>query len=416
MKRPFFFWSDTGSSFALALKLQREGHPVMLYIKTEHARNLGRGVVPKTTRTDPPKRSILIFDTTGQGSVGAAYRRQGFKVIGGNPFDKPLETDRMEGLRRMRDVGITHPETHAFKQADLAIKFLESQAGQWFVKVSGDMPESSTFDAPRAESMIRYLEWIQTHGHPESFILQRKVTGTEVSLNAWFDGERFIPPWEVTMEEKHFLTGNRGPRTGCESEVVWLTESRKLFGKTLGPMAVLLRREGYVGPLDLNMKLQGEGTPMGLEWTARLGFDATDAWMSHYGHLGEQLEAFAEGELRHWEPLGMTRRVWTLRVTIPPYPTWEPKLFKGNTGLPLDDQILNDPWIFPGDVMRVVGGVAAASESGITCVVGCEAGEVEAARRMLVGRADALEIPNKQYRIDPVSRYETDLPMIERSL
>src|SRR2546422_4157146 len=62
---------------------------------------------------------------------------------------------------------------------------------------------------------------------------------------------------------------------------------------TLFPYTTLFRSS-----LDLNMIVTEKG-PLGLEWTARLGFDASDALFRLLGPtLPEQLEAFAFGDLK----------------------------------------------------------------------------------------------------------------------
>ena len=405
MKTPYLFWSGDGSILPLALKIKAEGHPVSLYIHAPEARDIGRGLLPKTTSPDPPPRSIVVFDGIGHGAAGTVYRKQGHPVIGGNPFDTSLEKDRMEGARLMKQVGIRVPETHPFRSLQTAMRFLEGHPGKWFVKVSGDQVESDTYDAPDSEAMIRYLKWCDLKGGKvEPFELQKKAQGTELSLNGWFDGDHFLGPYEYTLEEKRFLTGELGPRTGCESNLVWFAKDTTLAEKVLVPMEPILAREGYVGPLDLNMLLDEDGEPIGLEWTARLGFDATYAWMSLLDHVGAQLEAFAIGTLSQWET--KPGKALTLRITVPPYPTWDPKLVKKIQGLPVDPKVLSQS---PVDVMQTPEGLCAAGGSGIICTVGSVGTDLKAVRKAVLEVSESLVIPNKQFRIDPVSRADRDL-------
>ena len=187
-KTPFFFWSGDGSLLPLVLRLKAEGHPVSLYVHNLEARDIGRGLVPKTTSPEPPPRSVVIFDGIGHGASGTVFRKQGHPVIGGNSFDVDLEKDRQEGLRVMQQVGIRVPETHPFRSLLTATRFLETHPGAWFVKVSGDQLESATYNSPDSATMVRYLQWCDTKGGKvEPFALQKKAAGTEVSLNGWFD-------------------------------------------------------------------------------------------------------------------------------------------------------------------------------------------------------------------------------------
>ena len=142
MKTPIHFMSGDGSSLPLALKLQTEGHPVTWHIKAPDARQMGKGYL--TWADEPPKGSLVIFDTTKRGAEGAALRRRGHLVIGGNPFDEPLEIDRAFGAKVMQKAGIRIPETYPFADISSAITFLEKVDGAWFVKVSADVGECDT--------------------------------------------------------------------------------------------------------------------------------------------------------------------------------------------------------------------------------------------------------------------------------
>lgn len=237
---------------------------------------MGTGLVPKTTSPVPPKGAIVVFDGIGRGIIGRELRRVGHPVIGGNLLDKRLEADRPEGARIMRQHGIKTPLAVEFWSVPAAIRYLDRQSGEWFVKAIGtDTPECATYNA-QVEELQRYLRALE--GKLAHFQLSPKAIGTEVSTNGWFDGKRFVLPFDFTIEEKRFLAGNLGPRTGCESNLVWMDHKSPLPGHVLLPLEAMLREEGYVGPLDLNALVDTEGHPLGLEWTARFGFDAVQAW------------------------------------------------------------------------------------------------------------------------------------------
>jgi len=406
----FHVISDEGSAFPLAWRLQRDGHDVTMEVTKKPYERTGEGLVPRASA--PAKGAIVICDATGQGKRGAALRAQGFAVIGGNAFDKELELDRPEGARIMRLAGIKTPPTFPFKRYEDAQDFLKGAKGAWFVKVSGAAAAggASTYDASDATAMIRYLAWCATKGECKPFELQQKIDGTEVSCNGWFDGEKFVTPFDLTLEEKRFMSGDLGQRTGCESCLVWHAAADTLGKRTVARIADDLRRERYVGPVDCNSLVADDGTPVGLEWTARLGFDATQAWMRLFDRtLGAQLAAFAHGELRHWE--GRGRLSGVLRVSVPPYPSEEDKELAKAAGLPVDRVVLVDHDIDPQDVTaraEVVGG------SCIVCTVGAVGDDLARIREDILRKADDLEIPNKQFRNDPLARAERDLAELRR--
>lgn len=406
----FHFASGDGSALPLAVRLKRDGHDVTWHVRDKATREIGKGLVPHAA--EPPAGAVVIFDTTKRGAEGRALRARGFRVIGGNPFDEDLELDRAEGQRIMRVAKIATPPTFPFAKIPEAIKFLKGVQGRWFVKVSGEAAAggSSTFDAPDSESMARYLTWVESRGPVKPFQLQQTVDGTEVSCNGWFDGRRFVPPFDLTLEEKRFMPGNLGPRTGCESCVVWHASNGVLAARTVRRIAALLEEEGYVGPIDCNAIVDDDGTPHGLEWTARLGFDATQAWARLFGPtLGEQIDRFAHGELPKWE--GLSHLSAVLRISIPPYPEGTPPEFGKTAGLPVDRAIVGDPMIDPQDVTSEA---AMAGTSGIVCCVGATGEGLGRLRDDLLQRADRLEIPNKQYRTDPLDRVDRDLGALRK--
>ncbi len=411
-KVPIHVWSGDGSSLPLALKLKGEGHPVTWHVHSKAANFIGRGLLPNVAQ--PPTGALVIFDCTGKGTVGDRYRALGHAVIGGNTMEKELELDRPRGAKLAASVGMRVPPTFPFQDIPTALQFLGNLTtdAAWFVKVSGDQVESSTHDAPDAESMIRYLEWIQeSRGKVDPFTLQQTVEGTEVSCNGWFDGQRFVPPYDITFESKHFLTGRKGPRTGCESCLVYHAQSDALAKRTILPCEDALRAGGYVGPVDVNALVDDRGRPQFLEFTARLGFDSTQAWMRLFDDdLGEQLDAFAHGELDRWEPTwsGLSG---TLRLSIPPYPVWDEALVGKTRGLPLDYDLLGDPFVDPIDVQE---GPAAAGGSGIVCTVGAVGKTVDELVGPLLERAEDLEIPQVQYRVDPLDGVQPRLDALKK--
>jgi phosphoribosylamine--glycine ligase len=419
-KTPFFFVSDDASALPLALRLQRDGHPVQMFVKDKEAKHVGEGIIHRVNAPAPPKGAVVIFADVGKGALGRSLRAKGHATIGGNDFEDTLEHDRPAGAKLMKDAGIRTPETVPFQDIPAALKFLENTKGQWFVKVCGADAAggAETFDAPDSESMMRYLRWKQTQGKIKPFELQRRVPGVEISTNGFFDGKKFVLPYDFTLEEKRLFPGELGPRTGCESCLVWHAPNEILAKRGLAKIADVLARHKYVGPLDLNAMVQADGTPLGLEWTARLGYDWLQAWMRLFDStLGEQLEAFARGELSAWEPVDPDLLAATLRISIPPYPTWKPELVAKVQGLPLDERILTDFYIDPVDVMvsqakrsplgvHGVEGVCAAGSSGIICTVAAVGESIQGLRDDMLDLAGSLNIPQKQYRNDPLARVD----------
>lgn len=413
----FFFYSGEGEALFLAHRLQEDGHDVTFWVQHPECRKLrlGEGVVPLAASPEPKKGAVVIFDQTGKGKAGADFRRRGFKVIGGNPFDADLELDRSQGTKIMQALGIATPKTQVMASVHQAQAYLATRSGTWFFKPNGKSTTLTHHGEPK--DLIRWLDWGQQFIKGEPFELQQGITGIEISTEAWFDGTRFVPPFNATLEEKHFLTGDLGPRTGCESNVVWIWSgtSPALPAATVLRLAPMLKASGYVGPIDLNAILTDDGEPHGLEWSARLGFDASQAYsMLIDGDYGEQLEKFAHGDLTRWK-LDEDRFAMTLRVTTPPYPVEHAGAGKAMAGLPLDKAILGDAHaIFPCDVRKDRQGPCLAGWSGYVCAVGATGTSFDRCRATVLSMAEKLTIPEKQFRTDPVHRAETDWSALAR--
>ena len=402
----FFIYSECGDGAFLARRLISEGHRTRLYVKDPKAKNVYRGLVALAASPNPSTREICIFDMVKYGAYADQLRRRGHKVIGASRFADQIEIDRTYGSQVMKDIGIKIPETVSFNKLEQGMKFLDTAKGHWFYKPSGNMATASTFNGePR--DLKRYLSWTK-HAPPDKFELQKKMEGTEISLEGWFDGRKWVYPFNSTVEDKKFMAGDIGPRTGCMANVVWAyDEPRPLLAvKTLMRIAPLLEHYGYVGPVDINLILDKEGCPYGLEWSPRFGYDALYALcMLTEGNFGNQLYDFAYGKLDAFsvrtDAYGLT-----LNISVPPYPTGDARDF---TGLPLDDEIIKSPRIFPRDVMLQADGPALAGSDGSVCVVGAVGTDIDLLRGEVVDKSRALKVPNAQFRIDPVKRLESVL-------
>lgn len=394
-----FWWSEWGDTLPLARMVDMAGGQSILYVHEADGEHVGEGLVSLSTNPNPPSQAVVILDCTGRGNVGQGYRDRGFAVVGGNPLDRALGKSRRDGIKLMRQNGIAVPEDHYFPTIKEAIAFLEGSDGEWFVKVDGDLGNSSTANG-RVDYLARYLSWIEeSNSKVKGVELQRKAEGSEISVEGWFDGTRFVFPFNATIEEKKLMAGDKGPRTGCESCVVFPYDG-PLCDELL-KMEPLLRKEGYVGNLDLNMIVTEKG-PLGLEWTARLGFDASQALFHLLGPtLPEQLEAFAYGALPAWE--FSPAMALTLRFSVPPYPDEDSKAAQALLGFPLDKKVLQYDIT---DVRLGSDGPECAGRDGLLGVATVVGTNITTMRKAAVAGLDELKIANLQYRIDPVTRWE----------
>lgn len=404
----FVLLSTNGDSWFLGRRLLREGHDVAMHVFDPWSRKVGDGLIPKLeTPNVPHGTDVVLFDDTGYGAMGERLRKRGIAVIGGNPLDADLEENRTLGTRFMRQAGIKTPETHSFSSVAQGQAFLATHPGDWFFKPSGEAATDLTRNGDAA-AVRRFLAWAGTHltGEVRGFELQRAVVGAEVSIEGWFDGSRWIGPCNSTLETKKFCADDLGPRTGCQANVVWAYQDERplLFQKTLERMTPLLSAARYVGPLDLNCMIDEGGTPIGLEWSARFGFDALQALsLLIQGNLGHQLHQFATGKLRRWD-LRPDVMALTLRLSTSPYPIEDARLARESEGLPLDPALFGNPTTtFLDDVMVGKDGKPVlAGRDGSVCCLGVTGRHWQEMKAQVLRRAAAIDIPSKAYRVDVI--------------
>lgn len=408
----FVLHSDCGDAVFLGRRLAREGHDVGVYIRDPPSRRVYDGLLRKLPGpVVPDGTDCVIFDAPGSGTLGAALRRRGIGVIGGNPFDAVLELDREAGVDLMHHAGIETPETHHFSGVVAAKAFLVSHPGTWFFKTD-DRANTDMTRSGSSRALVRFLAWAALHVPTavRSFVLQRAVDGTEVSLEGWFDGTRWIPPFNSTLETKRIVEGVKGdigPRVGCAANVVWTWADGvpDIAARTLVKITPTLRQHRYVGPIDLNLLIGPDGEPHGLEWTPRLGFDAVQAWsMLVQGNLGEQLCRFAKGQLARFDCRTDVVAL-TVRVGLGSWLAADADAAAPWRGLPLDPAVLDRPEdTFPDDVCLDREGLpACAGRDGGIVVVGGIGHDYLRLVRDVVRRADALDIPSRVYRRDAVA-------------
>lgn len=415
MAHKFFLWSDSGEAAFMLERLQREGHKVRMYAKDKNAKDVYRGIIPLTSSTYPTKDEVVLFDMVGFGSRADSLRSGGIRVVGASKLADLMELDRTLGTSMMKEVGIRTPETHSFKDLKQGIAFLSGKPGIWFYKPYGNQDAGLT-DGGDADYLIRFMEGTASKYKPKGFELQKKVDGTEISLEGWFDGRRFVYPWNSTVEDKKLLSKDLGPRTGCMCNVVWAYEDPRtpLAINTVHRLEHLLAKFNYVGPIDLNMILDRDGVAHGLEWSARFGYDAIQALsLLIQGDLGDQLEAFSRGKLDAFN-VDMDNLSFTLGLSTPPFPYHA--LAQEYKGTLLDPELKRDPHhVMLRDAMiDQYGRVMLSGMDGYVATIGKCGQEIGSLREEVLELVGKFKIPSPQYRPDPVMRYEKVVSELSR--
>src|SRR6476469_7792439 len=279
-KRKFLFVSITGLISDIAWQVTKEGHEVRYCIEDEKERDIADGFVPKVRdwEREVDWADVVVFDDTlGQGEKAHALRAKGKLVVGGTPYTDRLEDDRSFGQEELKKEGINIVSYRDFDNFDDAIAYVKENPERYVIKPSGTAANVKrrlfVGDEDDGQDVIRVLEAYKKSfpGEIRQFQLQRRVTGVEVAVGAFFNGKQFIYPLNVNFEHKKLFPGNIGPSTGEMGTAMFWSGPNKLFNSTLKKMEAKLASEGYVGYIDLNCIVNGNGI-YPLEFTSRFGY------------------------------------------------------------------------------------------------------------------------------------------------
>lgn len=414
--KKFLFVSISGLISDIAWQVIKEGHEAKYFIEEKPEKSIGDGFIPKTNdwEKDVDWADVVVFDDTlGHGEKAKTLRDQGKFVIGGNPYSDRLEDDRTFGQEELKrhDIPIlSHQEFNSFSDA---IEFIKANPGKYVVKSSGqaDVPKSFLFvgEEEDGNDVIRILTTYSRVWKEEVkvFQLQKKMSGVEVAVGAFFNGKEFIYPINVNFEHKKLFPGELGVATGEMGTSMFWTSPNKLFNSTLKKMEPTLAAEKYVGYIDLNCIVNGNGI-YPLEFTARFGYPTisiqAEGMLNGIGDFFYELASGGTPNLR-------TRSGFQIgaRVVVPPFPYADEETFnlysKNATivfkkpqleGVHIEDvKLVDEEWILTGT-------------SGVALIVVGLGSTMREAQKQMYNRISNILIPNMYYRTDIGDRWQED--------
>lgn len=404
-------YSGYGAWFALYLK--SIGHSVDYYLsKPEYGDICGGLITPKYIALDGrrnmvgypdySKYEVSLFDLTGRRKQ-ADYSRLLCPTIGDGGINCILEDERIKGIELMEEAGVMVPPYEKFEDIGAAKSYVRKHGKRYVFKPDGgqDQDAAATYVSKDAEDLLEYFDKLASLSKGVKFILQEFIPGTECSVEGWFNGSDFYC-LNATIEDKKFMSGNVGPNTGCAGNLVFTIKSTsRIYEKGLQLCAAVLKQVGYVGMIDLNAIITESGDLYGLEWTPRLGYDASATFISMYsGDYGDLLYNTAAGKTpeESWKAeFGVSAR-----LSIPPYPT-EYKMPK-NIGIPIkgidleDKRAIQTCYLYDCKLQK--NKLVAAGINGLIACPIETASTVTEAFMKLKDRIKHIQIPDMQYRDD----------------
>lgn len=393
------FCSKTADGAWMAAVLA-QSHDVTWTLKDEKYADTLKGIIPppKLEIPDPSDYDCVVFDDSANGDLADAMREE-TPVIGSSAFAEKLENNRLFGIQFMEQCGINVPAYEAFDNVGQATRWLQKTNKRCVFKPCGYVEDKAlTYVAKSAEDMADYLDKLTSKVKVKEFILQEFVDGTEVSTNAWFNGEDFYA-MDHTLEEKKFMSGGIGPNTGCSGNVVWMPQQAdQLFARGLYRAKESLQAAGFVGPIDLNT-IATDGEIYGLEWTPRFGYEGTCNIMRLLPmEFGEFLYQIATGQRPN---IASSRYAFaaSIRITVPPYPNpSKESKYSGNPIKGIDLDKLDAFYL--SDVKMEKGELVTLGLDGlIGSPIGCS-DTIKGAFNECETCIKSLQIPDLQWRDD----------------
>jgi len=415
-KKKFLFISKEALIGDLAWKIKNEGNEVKLYIEDKMQKDVCDGFVDKIDKWEDFKdwSDIIVFDDISFGTLAEKLRKEGKLVIGGSTYTDKLEVDRDFGYKEMIDAKINVIPSWIFTDFDEAIEFVKKNPDRYVIKPSGikqeDQKELSFVGMEDdGKDLIQILELYKLRWSKKikSFQIQKHISGVEIAIGAFFNGEDFIYPINVNFEHKKLFPGNIGPSSWEMGTSMYWSQPNTIFNETLLKMKEKLKQSGYVGYIDINCIVNGRGI-YPLEFTSRFGIPTISIQIEGIlSEWGEFLYALAKKD--KFELKAKKGFQVGVVLAVPPFPFTDPAAFKKYS----EDAtiIFKKPEIEGirlGEVKFVDKNWVLAGVSGYSLIVVGTGTTMEETRKQVYNKISNIIIPNMFYRTDIGERWFTD--------
>ncbi|HZX19791.1 MAG TPA: phosphoribosylamine--glycine ligase, partial [archaeon] len=352
----------------LAWRIKLEGHNVKYFVENKPERDVASGFVEMIDnwKANVNWADVIIFDDVlGMGKKAQELRKKGKAVIGGTPYSDKLEDDRAFGQDELQKMGINVIPHWEFTSFDEAISFVQKNPGKYVLKPNGEAQNIKGLlyigEEEDGKDLLQVLTDYKNAWAKKipNFQLQKRITGVEIAVGAFFNGKEFIYPVNVNFEHKKLFPGNLGPSTGEMGTLMFWSEPNRIFNQSLKKFEKKLAEENYVGYIDLNCIVNSNGL-YPLEFTSRFGYPTIFIQQEGISMpIAEFMFLLARGELKKFN----TRSGFQagVRIVVPPFPFNDKETFnvkskdsviifkKGKEGVHIEDvRLVNNEWVVAG--------------------------------------------------------------------
>ncbi len=421
----FLAIGDTCDMASMYVRLTEEGHDVRVFISEPACQDVLVGMVARTPDwkqelgwiREAGEDGIIIFENVSydRGALAESLRRDGFGVIGGSAYGDRLENERAFAQKVLSELGFPVCAVHEFDSAEKGQEFISENPGRYVLKFNGHGFASADNYVGRMEDghdvkAVIAARFRQIEDQDASYVLMQHVSGIEMGVGAYFDGDKFLTPACLDWEHKRFFPGDLGELTGEMGTVVTYSGTEAFFDKTLRRMEPLLRSNNYCGYINLNTIVNEDGI-WPLEFTCRFGCPG-------YAIL-EPLQDISWADLFKMMVMRSGSRLRTnpgycvgVVLTTRPFPYNRKRVPSEPAGLPIlfDGEITAQErrHLHFAELGKQDGELVTAGMHGWTMIVTGVGASVGAARKNAYDLADRVVIPNVRYRLDIGVKLETE--------
>ncbi len=411
----FLIVSKWGDSLDIAYRLKNEQHEVLMSIQDRDSKEIGFGFVRKTNQWQKYTdwADVIVFDYTGFGVQADQLRKQGKLVFGGSTYTDQLELDRNFGHLELIKHKIKTIPSKEFTNFPEAIEYIRAHPDCYVIKPCGETQEYKQLlfvgKDDQGHDVIKMLEayqktWGATFG---VFQIQRRVKGVEVAISGFFNGHNFVRPINVSFEHKKLFPNELGVSTGEMGTSMFWSEKSPIFERTLLKMEQTLASHNFVGHIDINTIVNGNGI-YPLEFTSRFGYPQINIQLEGITeNFGNLLLKIAQGEEVNMK-VKKGFQVGAYMV-VPPFPFDDKKSFEifSKDSVVLF-KTLNREGIHPIQVKNINGQWLITGNSGIVLLIVGTGLTMKEAQKNMYNRIANIIINNSYYRNDIGNRWAED--------
>ena len=408
---------ETGDLASLYLRLAAEGHEVRIFIKEPLCHGTLAGMIARVDNwqgelpwiREAGEDGIVLFEgvSDGAGLRQDRLRAEGFNVIGGSAFGDRLENDRLYAQGVLRDLGLPIAAMEEFNCPKQSAAYIAARPGRYVLKFNGgeDFGAADNYvgrmrDGRDVQAMVE-AKFRHFGKDRFSFVLMEHLSGIEMGVGAYFNGERFLTPACLDWEHKAFFPGDLGELTGEMGTVVTYERTSKFFSATLERMGPLLRQNRYCGYINLNTIVNEHGV-WPLEFTCRFGYPGfaileplqTTPWSVLLKAMTTRTDIDFKTSLGFCVGVVMTTRPFPYVRTHVPEPIGLPILFDGPLSAEDRTNLHFGEMALEGDQLMTAG------YHGWTMVVTGRGAEILEAQAKAYALAGRVFVPNLRYRND----------------